>query len=57
MGVGIDMYMQEGISMDIRLLNQMIVDAQNNDENGEYIRGLIEALNAIIEQKRTFPWD
>lgn len=57
MGVGIDMYMQEGISMDIRLLNQMIVDAQSNDENGEYIRGLIEALNAIIEQKRTFPWD
>lgn len=57
MGVGIDLYMMDGIRLNTTLLEKMIDEAEANDENGEFIRGLVAALDAIEHQLKTFPWD
>lgn len=57
MGVFQDVYMQEGISMDITLLKKMIEKSKDMGAGAQYILGLEDALKAIIHQKETFPWD
>lgn len=56
MGVGIDMYIQEGIDMDIALLERLIVLERESNASEEYIQGITDALEAIKYQKKTFPW-
>lgn len=57
MGLFQDVYMQEGIDMNIHLLKEIIERAKNNGAEELYILGLEDALTAIVQQKETFPWD
>lgn len=57
MGAGIDMYIQEGIDMDIALLVRLIEAKKQLNASEEYITGMQDALEAIKYQKKTFPWD
>ena len=56
MGVGIDMYIQEGIDMDIALLVRLIEAKKQLNASEEYLQGMQDALEAIKHQKKTFPW-
>lgn len=57
MGVFQDVYMQEGIAMNIQLLKTVIEDAKRDGQTDEYISGLQDALAEIEYQLKTFPWE